>query len=215
MSTFTIVEVLDFGYSLLDSGDVVKKDGTIISKEKYAELQELQVRNKLDWTSIEGDEFFALLESSIFATKTYAEEIEIGGIPQSKFGFAIIDSEGTPYYLRSNEFSGSETFEIAETDFSRLIYNVDKNSSETAFDTLVERVEELFDTTHQVGSEFSPDSENTYLIKKFVKDNHIWSLVFKNGKLSNIKEGEKLHIDGEVKSKTSKVASRLNNMNLA
>jgi len=209
-----IIESLDYGMSLLEDGRVVKSDGTVISIAEYQKMQENAQRNKLDWTDVEVDEFFAMIDSAVFATKTYAEVVDMGGITQSKYGFAIVTEDGEPIYLRSNEFSGSEKFEMAIATFSKLIYNVSKNSSEEASDTLAIELEELFGTTEQLGSEFSPDSENTFLIKKFIKDGYVWSIVFKNGVLSNVKQGEKLHQEMEVGVKTSKVQGRLDNMNL-
>ena len=214
MSALHIVEVLDYGMSLLDDGNILKKDGTIISAEKFAELQNLQDRNKLDWIEVNSDEFFALLENAKFATKTYEENTTISGISSSKYGFAILSSEDEPIYLRSSEFSGSEKFEFAIADYGRLIYNVDKNSTEIAFDTLTKTLEEAFGVNEQVGSEFSPDSENTFLIKKFIKDGFVWSVIYKNNKLSNIKKGESITCEAEVNSKTSKVTARLDKINL-
>ena len=205
-----IIESLDYGQSLLSDGRILKADGTIISAQQYEEAQLLAQRNKLDWYSVEVDEFMSYLDNAIFATKTYDVSEEVSGMSISKFGFAILDAEGTPFYLRAQEFSGSEKYEIAEATYSKLIYNVDKNSTEQAFDAMVDILQNFYGTEEQVGSEFSPDSETTYLIKKFIKDNHVWSMVFRNGKLSNVKQGERLHAEAEAKPKPSKLADALN-----
>ena len=210
MSKLTIIEVLDFGQSLLSDGTVLKADGTIITQQEYEDAQQRAQRNKLDWFSVEVDEFMSYLDTAIFATKTYDVSEEIGGMSQSKMGFAILDSEGVPFYLRAQEFSGAEKYEIAEATYSKLIYNVDKNSSEQAFDALTTTLEEHFGTTEQVGSMFSPDSETSYNIKKFIKDNHVWSIVFRDGKLSNVKQGERLHSEAKAQPKPSKLADALN-----
>ena len=210
MSKLTIVEVLDFGQSLLSNGSILKADGTIITKEQYEANQQNAQRNKLDWFSVEVDEFINYLDTAIFATKTYEVSEEAGGMSQSKMGFAILDSEGEPYYLRSSEFSGAEKYEVASATYSKLIYNVDKNSTEQAFDAMVEALETLFDVKEQVGCMFSPDSETTYNIKKFIKDNHVWSMVYRDGKLSNVKQGERLHQEAEAKPKPSKLGDAIN-----
>ena len=222
-----IIESLDYGQSLLSDGRILKADGTIISAQQYEEAQLLAQRNKLDWFSVEVDEFMSYLDNAIFATKTYDVQEEVSlyqskdanmhnafrehtSSAVSKFGFAILDSEGTPFYLRAQEFSGAEKYEIAEATYSKLIYNVDKNSTEQAFEAMVDILQNFFKTEEQVGSEFSPDSETNYLIKKFIKDNHVWSMVFRNGKLSNVKQGERLHQEAEAQPKPSKLADALN-----
>ena len=210
MSKLTIVEVLDFGQSLLSNGSILKADGTIITKEQYEANQQSAQRNKLDWLSVEVDEFINYLDTAIFATRTYDISEESGGMSISKYGFAILDSEGIPFYLRAQEFSGAEKYEIAEATYSKLIYNVDKNSTEQAFDAMVEALETLFDVKEQIGSMFSPDSETTYNIKKFIKDNHVWSIIYKDGKLSNVKQGERLHQEAEVRPKPSKLGDAIN-----
>lgn len=206
-----IVESLDYGMNLLSDGRVVKKDGTIITKEEYAMLQELSQRNKLDWHEIPQDEFFNLLEKAQFATKTYETVDEISGMTQSKMGFACLDEEGEPFYLRSSEFSGNEKFEFTECSYSQLIYNVDRNSSEEAFEVLDDKLQTIFDVKEQVGNEFCPDEDTTYKTKKFIRNHHVFSIVWKNGKLSNVKQGEKLSVGLEVTPKTSKVADAITN----
>ena len=215
MESIRVIEVLDFGQSLLSNGNVLKADGTIITKEQYEQAQQMKERNKLDWSEIDVNDFFALLETAVFATKTYEVSEEQGGMSISKMGFAILDSEGEPFYLRSQEFSGSEKFEMTSVNYSQLIYNINRNSTETAVQAFVDIVENLFDTEDQVGSMFSPDSETDYLIKKFIKDGYVWSLVFRNGSLTNIKKGERLHQDAEAKPKASKIADAINNNRFA
>ena len=215
MANITIIEVLDFGQSLLSNGMILKADGTMITKEQYEQAQQMAQRNKLDWIDIDSDEFIAMLEHARFATKTYELIEEISGMSQSKLGFAIIDEEGNPQYLRSSEFSGAETFQFTNVNYGQMIYNVDRNSTEHAFDKMTETIEDIFGTTDQIGSMFSPDSETNYNIKKFIKDNHVWSIVFRNGKLSNVKQGEKLHQQAEARPKASKIADALNNNKFA
>ena len=215
MANITIIEVLDFGQSLLSNGMILKADGTMITKEQYEQAQQMAQRNKLDWIDIDVNEFLDMLEHARFATKTYELIEEISGMSQSKLGFAIIDDEGNPQYLRSSEFSGAESFQFANVNYGQMIYNVDRNSTEHAFDKMTETIEDIFGTTDQVGSMFSPDSETNYNIKKFIKDGYVWSIVFRNGKLSNVKQGEKLHQQAEAKPKASKIADALNNNKFA
>ena len=215
MANITIIEVLDFGQSLLSNGMILKSDGTMITKEQYEQAQLMAQRNKLDWIDIDSEEFLSMLEHARFATKTYELIEEISGMSQSKLGFAIIDEEGNPQYLRSSEFSGAESFQFANVNYGQMIYNVDRNSTEHAFDKMTETIEDIFGTTDQVGSMFSPDSETNYNIKKFIKDNHVWSIVFRNGKLSNVKQGERLHQQAEARPKASKIADALNNNKFA
>lgn len=215
MANITIIEVLDFGQSLLSNGMILKSDGTMITKEQYEQAQQMAQRNKLDWIDIDVNEFLDMLEHARFATKTYELIEEISGMSQSKLGFAIIDEEGNPQYLRSSEFSGAESFQFANVNYGQMIYNVDRNSTEHAFDKMTETIEDIFGTTDQIGSMFSPDSETNYNIKKFIKDNHVWSIVFRNGKLSNVKQGERLHQQAEARPKASKIADALNNNKFA
>ena len=157
----------------------------------------------------------SILEHASFATKTYELTEEVSGMSTSKMGFAVIDADGDTYYLRSSEFSGSEQYQITPVNYSKFIYNVDKNSTEQAFDIMTETIEEIFGTTDQLGSMFSPDSETTYNIKKFIKDNHVWSIIFRDGKLSNVKQGERLHSQAEAKPKASKLSDAINNNKFA
>ena len=227
MSKLTIVEVLDFGQSLLSNGSILKADGTIITKEQYEANQQSAQRNKLDWFSVEVDEFINYLDTAIFATKTYdsKEQVNLYQNKDSamhnslrehkdtgthKMSFVILDSEGEPFYLRSQEFSGAEKYEMAEATYSKLLYNITKNSTEDVFDILSNTLEEHFNVKEQVGSMFSPDEGTTYNIKKFIKDNHVWSMIFKDGTLSNIKQGERLHQEAEVRPKPSKLGDAIN-----
>ncbi len=204
-----IIEPLDYGMNLLSDGRVLKKDGTVISQEEYAKMQELQSKNQLSWVPLDIEDFMQMLEDAHFATQTYNEAEEIGGMEKSKSGFACIDSDGTPYYLRTSSFTSNETFEFTECGYSQLIYNVDRNTDR--LNILSERLQDLFGVTEQVGSEFSPDDSTTYLSKKFIKDGHVWSMVFKNGELSNIKQGEKIHLEAPVQPKNTKLADAINN----
>ncbi len=206
-----IIEVLDYGMSLLKDGSVLKADGTIMSQEAYEQMKQNQVKNKLDWIDIDVDEFVNHLQEAVFATKTYDISEDSFGMSQHKQGFAFIDKEGTPCYLRSNEFSGSEKYELAQVSFSQLIYNVNRNSTDEAFKAMSDILENLFGVEDQVGSMFSPDDETHYLTKKFAKDGYVWSMVFKNGSLSNIKQVSKIHSEAQAQPKNSKLADALNN----
>ena len=209
LAQVVIIEALDYGMNLLSDGRVIKKDGTVISQADYAKMAELAQKNKLSWGPIELDDFMKMLEEASFATITYSESETIGGMEKSKSGFACVDSEGTPYYLRTSSFTSNETFEFTECGYSQLIYNIGKNTNK--LDLLSTMLQELFNVTDQVGTEFSPDDSTTYLSKKFIKDGHVWSMVFKNGELSNIKQGEKLHLEGEARPKNTKLSDAINN----
>lgn len=204
-----IIEVLDYGMSLLENGSVLKADGTIISKEAYEASQEAKVRNRLEWSDIDINEFIDHLNNAIFSTKTYDTEEQSQGMSISKKGFAFIDETGEPYYLRSSEFSGAETYQITQVTWSKFIYNVNRNSSDEAFRAMSDIIENFYKVEEQVGSMFSPDDETHYLTKKFVKDNHVWSMVFRNGSLSNIKQVSKIHKEVEAKPKNSKLSDAL------
>lgn len=205
-----IIETLDYGMSLLEDGSVLKADGSIMSREAYEASQQYKAKNRLDWNEIDVNEFVDLLEESSFATKTYDIEQQQQGMAISKQGFACVDKEGSAFYLRAQEFSGAEKFEIAQVSFSQLIYNVDKNSTEQAFEALTDILQNLFGVDEQVGSIFAPDDETEYLIKKFIHNGYAMSMVFKNGKLSNIKQGAKIHSECEVTVKQSKLSDKIN-----
>jgi hypothetical protein len=169
---YKIIEALDYGRALLDTGDVLNADGTIITKEDFAKLQVTQAQNVLDWHPIDTLDFDRLSQESGFIAKTYSSNdnnIE-------KTGFAGVDDEGTPYYIRVQVFAGNESIEFTEATFGKLIYNIAQNRDDL-IEELTAYLEAMFGTTEQVGSTFSPDSENSYLTKLFIKDGYQMKMV--------------------------------------
>jgi hypothetical protein len=204
----TIVESLDYGMALLKDGSVIKADGTIISPEEYAKITNRSLANKLDWIDVDNDEVISMMKTALWVCKTYESTDNPDVVKQS---YALIDSDGEPYYLRVQNFLGADSNQIAQADYSRFIYQVNKNRPEL-LDDLSDFFEELFSTAEQVGSEFSPDDETTYLTKMFIRDGYTWKLIFKNNQLSNIKRHMKLHRECEVNPKNihkDSVASKL------
>lgn len=210
-----IVESLDYGHSLLNDGNIINPDGTIVSKEEYSFKKENQERNKLSWSVIDITDFMHMLDTCIFGTKTYSNEEDSGGITQSKMGYACLDNEGNPCYLRVIEFSSHETFEFSECNFSQLIYNISKNSSEEVFNSFVNSIEEYYKTKDQIGNTFSPEDGLDINMKTFIKDSYIWKMIFKNGVLTNIKKDKKLTVAQEVKPKQSKMATYITESNFS
>jgi len=204
-----VLEALEFGMALLTNGSVLKADGTLISQEAYAEMQKRNESNRLDWHQIEVSDFEKLVQSP-FIAKTYDEVSDV----QEKIGFAGVDEEGTPFYIRTSVFMGNETIEFTECDYGKLIYNISQNRDDL-MDDLTAHLEDCFGTTEQVGSIYSPDSETSFLTKLFIKDGYQMKMIFRNGQLSNIKQGNKIVSEANVSSKGAElknsVSARLAN----
>ena len=195
-----VIELLDYGMSLLEDGNIIKADGEIISKEEYQRMQQNQERNKIDWQDIDTQETIDLINNAGWIAKTYEDASNPDIV---KIGFAGFDAEGEPFYIRTQTFLGADSNQFAQTEYSKVIYQISKNRPEL-MDELGNYLEELFETTEQTGTLFEADEETTFLIKSFIKDGYVWKLIFKNGEVSNVKKGAKVHTSADAKSGNSK-----------
>jgi hypothetical protein len=195
-----VVETLDFGYVMLDNGDIVKSDGTIITAEDYARLQSRMSENTPQWQDIETQEALEIIKNAEWLAKIM-EDTSNPDI--QKMSFAGFDNEGEPIYLRTQTFLGAESNQYAETEYAKVIYQIRKNRPEL-LDDLGRYLEEKFGTEEQVGTIFEADDETVYTTKSFIKDGYLWKLIFKNGEVSNVKKVQKLHRDMETGSANEK-----------
>jgi len=193
-----VIETLEYGYSLLDNGNVLSSKNEVLTPEEYSQRVERLVKNKLDWTEVEEDEVEALLSQE----DTFAVKLAERNEPNNSFlQFGLLDNEGTAYLLNFSEtFGGAGRWSLAETNLPYLAYQVNSKREEVA-EEFRQFVEEVFDTKDQVGTLFEKAEDEVFETKKFVKDGQVFALVFKNGLVSNLKNL------GEVKG-TSAVSSK-------
>lgn len=179
-----ILEVFDYGYSLVETamGErlVLSPQGNLMSVDEYKAMQQIKARNKLDWQEIPTDEFTDIVKNSIFAVKT--KEDGNGNV-----NIACLDNEGQAYFLqRSVSFGEASIERFAECDYQRILKSVDYHRPDVT-DKYVAIIEELFDTTEQLGQEFEIDGE-AMMIKKGIKDGNLWQLTWRKGELISIKD---------------------------
>ena len=208
-----VMESLEFGYVLLESGDVLSSKGEYIAKEDYAKLISNRNSNKLDWCDVEESEVSDLLDRGTWKAKLTEEKDQVTGC--MKMSLVFIDEEGTPFILMFNEmFGGSATWRLAETSIRHIAYSVGRDRPDLE-EGLTQHIEEMFGTTDQVGTIFSPEEGLEYTTKKFVKDHTLYSLVFKNGVVSNLKVTADISHTAQAQPNTSEikdsVANRLAN----
>ena len=208
-----VMESLDFGYVLLESGDVLSPKGEYLTKHDYAKLITSRNSNKLDWSDVEESEVTDLLDRGNWKAKLTSEKDPVTGC--MKMSIVFLDEEGNPYILMFNEmFGGSATWRLAETSIRHIAYSVGRDRPDLE-DDLTKHIEDMFGTTDQVGTIFSPEEGLEYTTKKFVKDHKLYSLVFKNGVVSNLKMTADISHTAHAQPNTSEikdsVANRLAN----
>ena len=187
-----VAETLEWGYALLDNGNVVSPNGDVISQEAYAELAKRR-QSQADWTEVPDDELGDMLERAEFVVNLGTRTNARGAFRQETSTYAFVDVEGNPWLARIDEFEGAQHSSILETDWGLWIWFVKRDRPEI-LPTVSDKLEELFGTTEQVGSEFVPpysEVDRTYKIKKFVRGNELWKVQWLNGELHSVaKVGE-------------------------
>ena len=204
-----VMESLDYGYVLLESGDILSSKGEYLTKDEYAKLITSRNSNKLDWSDVEESEVSDLLDRGNWKAKLTEEKDNVTGC--MKMSIVFLDEEGNPFILMFNEmFGGASTWRLAETSIRHIAYSVGRDRPDLE-EGLTEHIEDMFGTTEQVGTIFSPEEGLEYTTKKFVKDNKLYSLVLKNGIVSNLKVTADISHTAHAQPNTSEIKDSVAN----
>ena len=193
-----VVEVLENGYTVLEDGRVLSPKNELLTAEEFAELQRRRESNRLTWVDLPEQEAVDLLEfPENYAFKLNEKKSEVTGeVEVETFGLA--DNEGNFYLVQFGyPFGGAATARFAEVPLRQLAYYLNRDREDLA-EEFTQFVEEVFGTAEQVGSEFEADEETTYKVKKFIRGGKVYSLVFRNGVVSNLKELGEVHESARV-----------------
>jgi hypothetical protein len=141
-----------------------------------------------------------LLATAEFVINLGTRTRVFGGFTSETATYAFVDPEGNPWLARVTEFESHQTNEILETDWGLWLWFVRRDRPDV-LKVVSDKLEELFGTREQVGSEFVPpysEVDRVYRIKKFVRGNELWKMQWLNGELHSIAKVADLKRQAEV-----------------